>query len=132
MREVPKNQFRKILPQICDRETTADALRWDSKLPLWGHCAAVSLLAQNLYGGELMRADLEGTPFAFMGSHYWNKFPDGTEDDFTASQFGDTYLELKDGGVRTREYVLFVPKTGAPREIISSYKLLAYRLASAL
>jgi len=132
MREITREHFKKILTQICNKETTADALRWDSKLPLWGHCAAVSLLAQNLYGGELMRASLKGTPFEFMGSHYWNKFLDGAEEDFTAPQFGNTYPELKDAATCTREYVLFDPKTGAPREIMSRYKLLCYRLAKSL
>lgn len=131
MIELTPEQFRKILPTICDRETSQDAENWNSDNPLWGHCAVVSLVAQNLFGGELMRASLAGTPYESAGSHYWNRLPDGTFEDFTAGQF-DAYPDLKEAVVRTRDYVLFDPKTGKPREIMSRYKLLAFRLAHAV
>ena len=125
-------QFKKILPLICNWETSADPKEWTSKNPLWGHCAVVSLIAQNLFGGELVRASLRGTPFEESGSHYWNKLLDGEESDFTEEQFGGKLgIELV-GEPRTREYVLYDPKTHEPREIMQRYKTLAYRLVGKL
>lgn len=77
--------FKKLLPTICDKETSLDPDGWSSENPLLGHCAVVSLIVQNLFGGELLRASLAGTEFAHMRSHYWNRLPDGTADDFTKS-----------------------------------------------
>ncbi|MDO8521130.1 MAG: hypothetical protein Q7S52_03370 [bacterium] len=126
------DDFRAILPTICDRETTVfpdDPINWTPENPLYAHCAVVSLVAQDLFGGELLRASLEPFPeFAHMGSHYWNRLPDGTEVDFTEPQFFGRRPALV-GELRTRNYVLYDPKTGEPREIVARYKLLALRLA---
>lgn len=119
-------QFEALLPVICDRETTSDAEHWTPKNPLLGHCAVASLVAQNLFGGELLRASLEGIPeFAYMRSHYWNKLPDGTEVDFTAPQFGGRYPELQ-SAIAPRTRALSSPDT------VKRYKLLAWRFASAV
>lgn len=131
-------RFIELLPSICDRETSSDPNGWTSDNPLWGHCAVVSLVAQNLFGGKLYRASLEGTKFAFMRSHYWNMLPfhcyndPHGEVDFTASQFGGGDLNNLVGEPRTREYVLYDPETRKPREIMGRYKLLAFRLARTL
>lgn len=124
-------RFIELLPSICDKETSSDPKNWTSKNPLWGHCAVVSLVAQNLFGGKLARASLEDTEFAIMGSHYWNILPDGTGEDFSVSQFQGRKLILT-ASERTRDYVLYDPKTGKPREIMARYKFLAFRLAKAL
>lgn len=121
-------RFREILPTICDQETSQDSAGWTSENPLWGHCAAVALVAQDLFGGELMRASLENTKFVHMRSHYWNRLQDGTEIDFSNSQFGTQYPQGLQGEVRTRDYVLFDPATGQPREIMERYNLLKQRL----
>ncbi|MDO8520803.1 MAG: hypothetical protein Q7S52_01695 [bacterium] len=126
------SEFQAILPTICDRETSAslnDFIGWTIGNPLYAHCAVVSLVAQDLFGGELLRASLKPFhEFAHMGSHYWNRLPDGTEVDFTEQQFFGRRPALI-GEVRTRNYVLYDPKTGEPREIVARYKLLALRLA---
>lgn len=125
-------EFQAILPSICDRETCVspeDIIGWTFGNPLYAHCAVVSLVAQDLFGGELVRASLEPFPeFAHMRSHYWNRLPDGTEVDFTEPQFFGRRPALV-GEPRTRSYALYNPKTGAPREIMERYKLLALRLA---
>lgn len=128
-------QFCKLLSALCDAETSADSAGWtaEQQNPLWGHCAVVSLVACNLFGGRLLRASLAGTPFASAGSHYWNELSDGTIIDFTAPQFGNRYPDLTQRAkIRTRGTMLFNPKTGKPRGIILRYKLLCWRLAKAL
>jgi len=117
-------EFEAILPSICGSDTTLDPNGWTPQNPLWGHCAVVSLLAQELFGGELMRASLENTDFADMRSHYWNKIENGSEKDFTSPQFGDVYPEGLEPEVRTREYLLSNDNTR------NRYELLKKRLLS--
>jgi len=132
MQKMTLREFQATLPRICDEKTTVfseDVGRWTPENPLYAHCAVVALVAQDLFGGGLLRASLLPFPeFAHMGSHYWNLLPDGREIDFTTPQFFGRRPELV-GELRTRNYVLYDPKTGAPREITTRYELLALRLA---
>lgn len=124
---ISPEEFCAVLCKICDQETSADAKSWSKKNPLHAHCAVVSLLAQDIFGGNLLRASLEEFPeFAHMSSHYWNVLPNGSEIDFTAPQFFGRRPELS-GEPRTRSSVLYDLKTGEPREIMARYKLLACR-----
>ena len=118
-------QFEALLPKICDKKTSSDPDNWLPQNPLWGHCAVVSLVAQNLFGGKLARASLENTKFAAMRSHYWNQLPNDAID-FTRDQFGDSYPEMTDRVIRERAYVL------SSAETLKRYKLLAWRLAKEL
>ena len=127
---ITPEEFRVLLPQICDERTSNDDRGWTPENPLYAHCAVVSLVAQDLFGGELLRASLLPYPeFAHMGSHYWNQLPDGNGIDFTYPQFFGRRPPLV-GKLKSREYVLYDPKTKAPRQIMGRYKLLALRLAS--
>lgn len=117
------DEFRQVIPFLCDRETTLAPDKWSAENPLMGHCAVVSLVVQNLFGGDLARASLENTAFSGMGSHYWNRFVDGSEMDFTKPQFGDKYPQGLEGKVKDRSYVLSFPETK------ERYKKLALRLA---
>lgn len=93
-----KDRFAGILPRICKRDTSFDPKGWTKDNPLWGHCTVVSILAQSLFGGRILGINLKGTKFANMWFHYWNEFPDETQEDFTRSQFGEEYpgeLEVK-------------------------------------
>jgi hypothetical protein len=94
MQDMTLEEFQRILPTICDRKTAMDSAGWTPENPLWSHCAAVALLAHDLFGGDVLRASLEGVPkFAQMRSHYVNRLPDGTVIDFTRAQFGNDYPE---------------------------------------
>ncbi len=127
MPTITPGEFKVLLPLICDRETSQDAEHWSPENPLVGHCAVVSLLSQNLFGGWLLRASLEGIPeFARMRSHYWNKLADGSEEDFTKPQFGEYYPINLLASERERSYVLSYAETA------KRYKLLAWRLAKVL
>lgn len=85
---VTARKFRKILWEICGQDTSADSRGWTKENILWGHSAVVSLLAQDLFGGELLSMSLAGTDFARLRFHYRNRFPDGSQKDFTREQFG--------------------------------------------
>jgi len=122
-----------VLPGICGRETSANPEGWSSDNPLWGHCAVVSVLAQDVLGGKLLRASLEkDSRFGFMGSHYENRLGDGSELDFTRGQFGENYPENLKFEERSRDYVLYDPKTGSPRPIMERYKTLAWRFMTSV
>ena len=128
------SQFESLLPKICDNKTSSDPDNWTPENPLWGHCAVVSLITQNLFGGTLLRASLENTRYAGMRSHYWNKLlfyseknPLGEEKDFTAPQFTEGYPAVSSiSEKRERSYLLSNPET------VKRYKLLAWRLAKEL
>ena len=98
-----KELFQIVIAGIAKRETSADPVNWTVSNPLSGHCAIVSLLAQDIYGGEILRASLEGTEWKRMRSHYWNKLPSG-EIDFTEAQF-EGRRPLLIGETRTRDYL---------------------------
>lgn len=83
-------KFKEILPRICGKNTSFDPKGWTKDNPFWGHCAVVSLLAQDLFGGELLRSSLSGTKFSRMRFHFWNFFTD-KHWDFTRPQFGGQY-----------------------------------------
>jgi len=124
---IPVEEFKALLPLICDCETSRDTEHWTPENPLCGHCAVGALVAQNLFGGELLRASLAEIPeFAHMRSHYWNRLPDGTEVDFSAPQFGGRYPVGLKSEARTRSYVLSFPETA------KRYKLLMTRLGKKL
>lgn len=128
-RHISPDEFRTRIFQICDAATSLDPQNWTHENPFYAHCAVVALLAQDIFGGVLLRASLEPYPkFAHLRSHYWNKLSDGSELDFTESQFCGHRPALI-GEIKTREYVLYDPKTGLPREIMSRYKLLVSRLS---
>ncbi|GMQ95018.1 MAG: hypothetical protein BMS9Abin13_128 [Patescibacteria group bacterium] len=121
------DDFMQILPRICDKETTQEPHGWSPENPLWGHCAVVSIVAQNLFGGTILRASLKPYPkFSGAASHYWNLLESGEEKDFTAVQFGNDYPEGMEGEERTRSYIL------SHSETVERYKLLAFRLAKAV
>jgi deoxycytidylate deaminase len=120
--EITIEQFEKMSPQICSKDTAYWPEKWTPDNPFKDHCAIITLLANNLFGGQIMRAKMEDGD-----SHYWNKLPDGIEKDFTKSQFGNTYPKLINPAVCERSYILSQKFSGTIRR----YKLLALRLAKA-
>src|SRR4029077_3189006 len=86
------------------RETSADPDQWSPEAPAWGQCAVTALVVQELLGGDLLRAHVEGI------SHYWNRLPDGRDLDFTREQFEDG-VHIPPGASRSRDYVLSFEET---------------------
>lgn len=105
-------RFQELLVSICAKETSSDPDGWTAANPLWGHCAVASLVAEDYFGGELLRVSLKEIPeFSAMGSHYFNRCEGGTLVDFTAAQFGERYPRDLKMETRTREYLLSSEKT---------------------
>lgn len=86
------------------RETSADPLHWSSENSAYGQCAVSALVVQDHFGGELLRARVNGI------SHYWNRLPTGLEVDLTRKQFGLT-AHVPMGEIKSREFVLSFPET---------------------
>lgn len=96
--------------RAASKETSSDPDNWGANNPLYGHCVVVSLVAQDYFGGVIMRTSLEHLPqYAHLRSHYWNKFPNGTEIDFTHEQFVRR-ISLR-GIERAREEILSLQST---------------------
>ncbi len=113
-------RLKQVLPGICSRDTTYDNNSWSPENPLWGHCAVVSVLAQSLFGGEIL--------FGKAGDlkHYWNRMPDGTAEDFTLDQFRGKNPEFASAR-RITNSLQHIRIKGSKR-----YKTLTWRLAKAL
>lgn len=115
---ITTENFLEYIRKVADRDTSSDPDNWTVENPLYGHCAVVSLVAQDYFGGELVSASLESIPkYAHLKSHYWNRLPDGTEIDFTREQFTDELPKL-DGEIKSRDYVLSYPDTKKRYDIL--------------
>lgn len=128
-----KEELERLLPIICQRDTSSDPDNWSEDNPLYGHCAVVALLAQEQpeIGGRILRASLLHTPYARMRSHYVNEIPKkGDQEfeivDFTKDQFKKGYPPNLHFTKQTREYILSFPQTAR------RYTLLSKRLHEAL
>ncbi len=111
-------ELKQILPKICRADTQQSKKEWTVANPFQGHCAVVSLLVQDILGGSILWATLEGTGWA--GNHYWNLLPNGEEMDFTEDQFGGNRPDLR-GEIRGRDFLLSSDDTK------KKYHLLANR-----
>jgi len=82
----------------CADTSAAPSDQWSPELPEHGQCAVTALVVQDVLGGSLRRATVNGD------SHYWNETPLG-EIDLTRSQFKEP-LVIGEVIERDREYVL--------------------------
>lgn len=123
MTGITLEKFVSLLPYIVSKDTSP---AWKEENPYAGQCAVVSTLAQVHLGGEMRRASLAGTPFADMGSHWWNVLADGTERDFTEAQFEGNKPQFTESAVRTIKDVYKNEDTK------NRFKELSFNLAKAL
>ena len=115
-------KFSKIISVICNRDTSVDPEHWSTENPMWGHCAIVSLLAQDQFGGTLIRQSLEGVNgFDYLRSHYSNKLSDGIEYDFTLEQFQGRLPTNLPKEERPRGHVLSYPDTQKRYELLKDW-----------
>jgi hypothetical protein len=70
--------------ETCDPVDQAD---WSEAEPARGHCAVTALVLQDLFGGELLVAEVRHQDGTRQGVHYWNRLGVGLEVDLTRSQF---------------------------------------------
>lgn len=96
-------QVPKLLEQAWSKETSSESENWSEENPALGQCAVSALFIQEIFGGKLVRALINGK------SHYWNRFPN-SDVDFTIQQFPS--IDFVEPEIeRTREYVLSFPAT---------------------
>ncbi len=70
--------------ETCDGSDLAD---WTPALPARGQCGATALLLHDLFGGDLLLAEVLLPDGSRQGVHWWNRLPDGREVDLTREQF---------------------------------------------
>lgn len=132
-RPVTPRRFTRIILAVCAQDTSADPDSWTKFNPLWGHCAVIALLAQDLFGGTLLRKSLENVQgLEHIRSHYLNKFPDGREWDFTYTQFAQGLPADLPVEERTREQLLANANTKQRYEILRSRYLAIMSLGRIL
>lgn len=112
-------KFQEIILKICKADTCNPPEDWISENPTMGHCAIVSILAQELFGGIIVRVSLEGTPYEKFKSHYLNVI-DGKEYDFTLNQFESNPYLNKERQEKNREYLLSNINTKKRYEILKN------------
>lgn len=114
-------KFQEIINKIYSSDTSSNPQNWTAENPAMGHCAVVSLLAQDYFGGVLLRKSLQdAVGFENMRSHYLNKLPDGKEIDFTIDQFQGKLPENVPTQERDREEVISYPDTKRRYDILKS------------
>jgi len=86
------------------KETSYDPKGWSARNPAWGQCAVTALIVQDLLGGALLQAQVDGH------EHYWNLLPNAEELDLTREQFGAA-PEVGSALEVSRDYVLSFPDT---------------------
>jgi hypothetical protein len=103
--------------ETCD---PADRDNWMSSNPSRGQCGTTALVLNDLFGGELMLAEVRYPDGSRQGVHYWNVLPDGSEVDLTSQQFNDD--ETVQAGRRLSR------PDGEPKRCAEEYYLLRKRV----
>jgi hypothetical protein len=113
-------KFLEKIKSVAASETSVDPSGWTSENILWGHCVVVSLIAQDIYGGELVRASIEKhCEHPTVCSHCWNRI-DGDDIDFTKEQFPDLNHKELDGEIRSRDTMLDHPDTARRYNVLKN------------
>jgi hypothetical protein len=119
---VDLQEIKELLEKSWSEKTTSEPKYWTKENPAWGQCAVTALVVQDFFGGELLRGLFkfkDTKSVEFVGSHYWNRLPDGTEVDLTRCQFPED-VEISIGELRTRQYVLSYPETRRRYKILKT------------
>jgi hypothetical protein len=107
--------------ETCDPVDLDD---WSPANPSRGQCGSTALVLHDIFGGELLIAEVHHLDGTLQGYHYWNRLPDGEEVDLTRMQFTD------DEVVETPRTL--IRPTGQPRRCVEQYILLRDRVLEAL
>jgi hypothetical protein len=71
----------------CSPDDVARAA-WHPGNPAWGHCDITALVVHDLFGGDLLVAEVHHAGEQ-AGYHLWNRLASGVELDLTRDQFRD-------------------------------------------
>ena len=112
-------KIEKVLELAWSIETTDPESRekWSEENKVLGQCAVTAVLIFDLFGGRII--------YDKKNFHIWNEFPDGTQQDFTRSQFTDerTFSIYK---YKTKEDILY-DERGRKNNIVEKYQKLKQR-----
>ncbi len=105
-------------------ETASPTLResWSLANPSLGQCDVTALVIHEMFGGYIMRAEVEE-----LGSHYYNILPDGSECDLTRGQFPAGTIVPR--GVEVPRERLFSRERSRAARTQERYALLISRVA---
>jgi hypothetical protein len=107
--------------ETCDPVDVAD---WSTSNPARGQCGVTSLVVNDIFGGELLVAEVRLPDGTRQGVHYWNRLPNGEEVDLTREQFApDEFVQAPRAGPRP---------SGPPRRCAEQYELLRGRVQALL
>ena len=73
--------------ETCDESDLDD---WSPLNPSRGQCGVTALTLHDLFGGDLLLAEVHFPDGSLQGLHWWNRFPGGLEVDLTREQFDAT------------------------------------------
>jgi hypothetical protein len=105
----------------CDPVDVAD---WTPNNPARGQCGVTALTLHDLFGGDLLLAEVHHADGTRQGVHYWNRLPNGLEIDLTRTQFQNA---------ETISPPRTIPRPpGPPRRAQTQYNLLHHRVHTAL
>lgn len=112
-------EFKKTILNICDKDTSSAPTNWTEDIPAYGHCAVVSVLAQDKFGGIILKKSYTKDNVEY--SHYLNKLPNENEIDFTIDQFNGNVPNFYKTEERTKERIL------SKSDTLRRYNLLVSR-----
>jgi hypothetical protein len=70
-------------PETCD---PTDAAEWSVANPSRGQCAVTALVVHDMFGGQLLEAEVHTPDGSRQGFHYWNRLA-SADVDLTQEQF---------------------------------------------
>ncbi len=73
--------------ETCDESDLDD---WSPLNPSRGQCGVTALTLHDLFGGDLLLAEVHYPDGSMQGYHWWNRFSGGLELDLTREQFDAT------------------------------------------
>lgn len=113
-------KIKKALKSAWSLETTDPDRReqWSEENKALGQCAVTAILIFDLFGRRMI--------YDKANFHIWNEFPDGTEHDFTRSQFKDERI-FSIYKYKTKDDILY-DERGLKNNIAEKYQKLKQRL----
>jgi len=119
--EINQKNLEKALRAAWSEKTSWTG-RFNPKNTSADQCRVTSAVVQKLLGGKILFCIIKKRPLV---SHFWNRLPNGKEEDFTRGQFSKSVIIPKGTAVPLKEVL------SAPR-IKKTYPLLLLKVKSYL
>jgi hypothetical protein len=124
LQKVPSKVYIKELrarfEKAWSRDTCWHKAVFHPKVPSGGQCFVTAMVVQDIFGGDI----IQGTVRQIDGkmNHYWNRFPNGQEFDFTSDQF------VEGDGIHRHPFAVKSNKFASPNRKSKRYLLLKNRI----